>query len=339
MNTRPWQRNQPLFQAGIGRQRTKNDSITPMKKPFRPSLFLLPASLFILILSGCGEQQPNSYQGYVEGEYLLVSSPIGGRLESLSVARGMTVAADHPLFALDRTVETAAEAEAKQQLHQAENRLADISKGLRPSEIDVIKAQREQARATFDLAKREYARRELLLQQKAIAKEELDRTRTEMERSGAVIAQLDAELETARLGARPDALAAARAEVEAAGQRLAQAAWSLEQKTQTAPRGGLVFDTFYTEGEFVPAAYPVVSLLPPGNVSIRFFVPEPVVGTLKPGQNVSISFDGAQKPVPAAISYISPQAEYTPPIRGSQCPGKPEFHGPGLRNQGPAANG
>lgn len=289
-----------------------------MKKPFRPSLFLLPASLFILIFSGCGEQQQNSYQGYVEGEYLLVSAPIGGRIESLSVARGMTVAADQQLFALDRTVEAAAVAEAKQRLRQAENRLADLSKGLRPSEIDAIKAQREQAQATFDLAKREYKRRELLLQQKAIAKEELDRTRTEMERSSAVVAQFDAELETARLGARQDALAAARAEVEAAGQRLTQATWSLDQKTQAAPRGGLVFDTFYTEGEFVPAAYPVVSLLPPGNVTIRFFVPEPVVGTLKPGQNVSVGFDGAQKPFLAAISYISPQAEYTPPIIYSQ---------------------
>lgn len=275
---------------------------------------LLLFTLFTLLLSSCGEQQRDSYQGYVEGEYLHVSSPIGGQLETLSVARGATVATDDPLFTLDKTLETANVGEAEQKLRQAENRLADIRKGLRPSEIDAIKAQREQAQAAFELAKIEYKRRELLLRQKAIAREVLDRARTELEQYGAAVARLDAELETARLGARPDAIDAAGAEVKAARERLNQSRWSLEQKTQTAPRGGLVFDTFYVEGEFIPAAYPVVSLLPPDNIKIRFFVPEPVVGTMKPGQNVSISFDGAPRSITAAISYISPQAEYTPPI-------------------------
>ena len=77
---------------------------------------------------------------------------------------------------------------------------------------------------------------------------------------------------------------------------------------------GFVVDTFYQEGEFVPAAYPVVSMLPPGNIKVRFFVPETVLGTLSVGQKLAVSFDGSNGTIPAAISYISPQSEYTPPV-------------------------
>jgi HlyD family secretion protein len=75
-----------------------------------------------------------------------------------------------------------------------------------------------------------------------------------------------------------------------------------------------VQDTFYSEGEWVPAGSPVVSLLPPGNIKIRFFVPEPVLGRVTVGQMVSAACDGCGKPIAAKISYISRQAEYTPPL-------------------------
>ena len=64
----------------------------------------------------------------------------------------------------------------------------------------------------------------------------------------------------------------------------------------------------------MPPVYPVVSILPPGNVKIRFFVPETLVGTLQTNQPVAIQFDGAEKNYKAKISFISPQPEYTPPV-------------------------
>jgi HlyD family secretion protein len=75
-----------------------------------------------------------------------------------------------------------------------------------------------------------------------------------------------------------------------------------------------VFDTLYVEGEFVQAAHPVVSILAPGNITIRFFVPENRLASLSMGQEVFVQVDGSEKIYQAAISYISPQAEYTPPV-------------------------
>jgi HlyD family secretion protein len=284
-----------------------------------PVYAILPRSLIclgfaLLALAGCSAGPADYFQGYVEGEYLYVSSPLGGRLETLSVNRGAAVSAGQPLFALEQEYERAAVAEAEQMLRQAENRLADLRKGQRPSEIAALEAKLAQARAAAELAVTEYMRRDVLLKQKAIATEQLDRSRTEKERSEALVSQLEAELATARLGARADQVEAAQASVAAAQERLTQAQWSLAQKQFAAPKEGLVFDTYFVQGEFVPAARPVLSILPPGNILVRFFVPEETVSALAPGRKVSVRLDGADKAYPATVSYISPEAEYTPPV-------------------------
>ncbi|NOX80435.1 MAG: HlyD family efflux transporter periplasmic adaptor subunit [Deltaproteobacteria bacterium] len=303
----------PEYVSVRGRCRCKPSRIQGAIIPFGTVLSCLPL-FFVLIITGCTKEHPVSFQGYVEGEYLRVSSPIAGQLVSLAVSRGMRVARGDPLFSLDRTYEAAALAAAQQGLLRAKNRLADLAKGLRPTELAAIKAKRAQAQAAYNLSRIEFERRKTLWRQNVIAREALDRTRTDMERKAAALAQLDAELQTARLGARVDEIKAARADVRAAREHVRQARWRLEEKSQTAPQAGLVFDTFYVTGEFVPAAHPVVSILPPGNIKIRFFVPEKVLGTLALGQKVSVRFDGAAKPYQAIISYISPRAEYTPPV-------------------------
>lgn len=126
--------------------------------------------------------------------------------------------------------------------------------------------------------------------------------------------ELAADLATSRLGARTDEVRAADAAVEAAQAKLAQARWSLAQKSQAAPAGALVFDTLFRRGEFVPAGKPVVALLPPGNVKLRFYVPQELVGRIRIGQTALVRLDGRPEPVRVQVSFVSPEAEYTPPV-------------------------
>ena len=95
---------------------------------------------------------------------------------------------------------------------------------------------------------------------------------------------------------------------------LQQATWKLQQKEIASPRDGLVFDTLYREGEWVAAGNPVVQVLPPENLEVRFFVPEPLVGKLVIGQRIGVHCDGCSAEVPARITFISTQCEYTPPV-------------------------
>jgi len=95
---------------------------------------------------------------------------------------------------------------------------------------------------------------------------------------------------------------------------VAQAAWRLEQKSVMAPVAARVQDTFFVEGEWVPAGRPVASLLPPGNVKVRFYVPETILGGLQSGKEIEMRCDGCPAPVTAKVTFISSQAEYTPPV-------------------------
>jgi HlyD family secretion protein len=148
----------------------------------------------------------------------------------------------------------------------------------------------------------------------ATAELEFDRARAARDQNRQRVAQLEADLETAHLGSRSDQVTAAEAEVRAREAALVKAEWDFSQKHQRAPKAGLVFDTLYREGEWVAAGRPVVALLPPQNVKVRAFVPETLVGTIHPGDRVRVIVDGVQEPFIGTVSYISPRAEYTPPV-------------------------
>jgi HlyD family secretion protein len=119
---------------------------------------------------------------------------------------------------------------------------------------------------------------------------------------------------TVRSGRRPDEIRAADAEAAAARAALTQADWRLRQRAVVAPAAATVVDTLFVQGEWVPAGAPVVSMLPPGNVKVRFFVPETKVMAVKVGQPVSVTCDGCAAPMEAKVTYVASQAEYTPPV-------------------------
>jgi HlyD family secretion protein len=164
------------------------------------------------------------------------------------------------------------------------------------------------------LSERELGREVRLSRTRASSAENLERARSVRDQDRQRVKQLKADLETARLGSRVDQVAAAEANVRALEASLVKAEWDLEQKRQNAPHTGLVFDTLFRQGEWVPAGRPVVVLLPPQYVKVRAFVPQARVGAIRVGQEVSVTVDGVAEPYAGKVSFISPRAEYTPPV-------------------------
>jgi HlyD family secretion protein len=206
------------------------------------------AAAMLLLLAACGDRPQDRFQGYVEGEFVYVASPLAGQLETLSVQRGQQVTTGQPLFALDETAE---------------------------------KAAREQIKAALVLSEAELARQQKLFQSGVAANQDLDRARSTRDQDR---------------------------------KRLDQTDWSFDQKKQAAPQSGLVYDTLFRQGEWVPSGKPVVVLLPPQNIKVRAFVPETRVGSIHYGDAVQVTVDGVQNPFLGKVSYISPRAEYTPPV-------------------------
>lgn len=267
-----------------------------------------------IVLLACTNEGSRIYQGYAEGEYVRVAAPFAGTLETLAVKRGAQVKAGDPLFTLEQENEAAARREAQQRLKNAEAQLADLRKGKRPTEIEAVQAQLAQAEAAERFSRTQLTRAEELVAQNFVTRDRLDEARASHDRDVQRVTELKAQLATARLAARPDEIKAAEYGVEAAKAALAQAEWKLDQKSVKAYVAGLVQDTFFVRGEWVNANQPVVSLLPPENIKVRFFVEERRLGAVRIGQRLAVSCDGCPAPVAAEVSFISPQAEFTPPV-------------------------
>ena len=274
----------------------------------------VPLLAALLSLAGCSGKQPPAYQGYVEGEFVHVASSVTGRLDHLMVTKGQRVPAGTPLFALESENEAAARRQARQQLSAAEAQLEDLRSGKRPQELDVIREQLAQAVAEEKRSAADRDRDEALYKAEVIARARLDETRARAASDAARIRELRSQLDVAGLSAREEQIKAQAANVAAARAALEQAEWKLNQKTVVSPGSGLVFDVLYRVGEWVPAGSPVVRLLPPENVKVRFFVPETVVGTLPIGKDVTLHCDGCPADLPAKVTYLSTESEYTPPV-------------------------
>ena len=272
------------------------------------------ATGLVVVMAACSKKPADNYQGYVEGKLVYVASPQGGRLNRLAVSRGETIATSHPLFELDDQPESAAERQAEQTLRSSQARVADLQTGKRPQEMDVTRAQLIQARAENKKSTEILKSYERQFAVGGIPLTDLINARAAVETSAGAVQQLESELAVAALPARDEQIRAQERQVAADREALRQAAWKRQQKQITSPRDGLVFDTLYREGEWVAAGNPVVELLPPENLEVRFFVPETLVGKLKVGQNLSVHCDGCTTDIPASITFISPQAEFTPPV-------------------------
>jgi len=88
----------------------------------------------------------------------------------------------------------------------------------------------------------------------------------------------------------------------------------LARRSGFAPVAGTIQQIYFREGETVPAQRPVASIMPPGNMKLRFFVPETDLPKLSIGEEVRVTCDSCAADLTAKIYFIATAAEYTPPV-------------------------
>ena len=258
---------------------------------------------------------PPAWQGYAEADYVKVAPVEQGLLTTISVARGDQIAKGAPLFAQDDTHERAARDQAARQLAQAEQQLANLEAAMKPTEVAQAEANLTDAHSTLERARADLQRDEALLKTGYATAQTVDQRRADYRSAEAKAQHAEAALTQARAPmGREREIEAQRAAVAAGQAAVAMAEWRLEQRTVTAPVGGRIADVLAQPGETMAAGAPVVSILPPENIFIRFFVSETALSGLHRGDPVSFGCDGCQSGVTGAISFISPTAEYTPPV-------------------------
>ena len=276
----------------------------------------LGTALAAALLAACTDKNAHKdgvYQGYLDGRFLGVASPQEGQLLDLKVQRGAWVDAGAPLFSLDPQPESDLMREQTQRVDSAKAKLADLSKGLRDTELAALEAQVKADQATLAQTEAEWQRNQQLKEGNFVSQNELDRLKFLTEQHAAETQRDTNQLATGKLGAREDQILQAKADWLAAQAELDHTKWALDQKTQTAPQAGWVQDTLYRVGERVAPTQPVVVMLPVAELRARFYVPEAEINRVKLGQAVTVNLDGAP-PRKAKVSFISTQVEFTPPV-------------------------
>jgi HlyD family secretion protein len=286
----------------------------------------LAVALVLLLAAGGGiwwwSERPLPaivWQGYAEADFVMIGPTQQGLLTAVFVARGDEVAIGTPLFRQDEVDDQAARDQAVQILAQAEKQLANLQAGGKPTEIEQAEGNLADAGATQVRTAADLGRSEALLPKGDVTKQSVDQLRADHLSAKAKVAALQAALVQSRAPmGRDEEIQAQRKAVAGSRAALDMVEWRLGQRRVAAPASGRVADVLARPGETMAAGAPVVSLLPPGNIFVRFFVPERELSMVHYGDPVTLACDGCPADLSATISFISPQAEYTPPLIYSQ---------------------
>jgi HlyD family secretion protein len=232
--------------------------------------------LSLLLLGGCGQSDDHRWLGYAEGDNVFVAAPQAGWVSKMTVNRGDWIERGRLLFTLDDTHETATRDQALANIAQAEAALA-------------------QEQANLQLTAKELVRQAGLARAKAGVPSTYDQALASHQQSEAHIAQLQGQIRQMQAS-------------------LSDASYQLTQRSVVSLTHGQVQDVLFRTGEYAPAMTPVVSILPPENVFIRFFVPEKDFSRIHLGERVAVSCDGCPSNMTAVVSFIASQEEFTPPV-------------------------
>jgi HlyD family secretion protein len=263
---------------------------------------------------------PVEWQGYAEADFVKVGPTQQGLLTSLYVMRGTQVAAGAPLFDQDDTADRAARDQIARQLKQAEEQLANLQAGGKPTEIQQAEANLADAQAARDKIEGDLRRNEVLVKSSVVTQQLVDQERADLRSANAKVQGLEAALAQMRAPmGREGEIKAQQEMMESLRAAVAMAQWRIDQRHVMAPVAGVVADVLARPGETIPAGGSVVSLLPPQNIFVRFFVPETRLAEIHSGDKVALLCDRCPGDLAATISFISPQAEFTPPVIYSEA--------------------
>lgn len=270
--------------------------------------------ILCVFLFSCSQHSSSHFLGYIEGRYVYLSSPVSGYLTQLGVRKGETVKANTLAFQLDPQPELSQLQAAKAELSAESHQLENLKQGQRETIIRSLEAQVAQAKANLDYSKKMVDRNQRLIKTGAIDQATVDRSRAAYQTDLQKWQELQANVAEAKQGARTQAIFAQESRVNAAAENVHHLQWLVDQKTIRIPENAFVQDVLFRQHELVPAGKPVISLLPPENRILVFFVPESSLSQIKMGQSIYFTCDGCHQNQLATIDYISSQAEFTPPV-------------------------
>ena len=237
--------------------------------------------------------------GAIEARDIEVGSLLGGRVVAVHADEGDHVGKGQALVTFETDMVDLQVDEQRARVEEAGANLARVLRGPRDEE-------RERARVESEHAERERARLDALRKEGIVARQQYDD-------AAARAATLRETYEQLQRGSRAEDIAAARAAVAREEGRLRYLQRQRAESVVTAPAEGTVETLDLRPGDLVAAGRPVATLLEPGQLWVRVYVPEPKLGLVRVGQKASLSVDTfPDRRFPGRVVEIRHEAEYAP---------------------------
>ena len=267
-----------------------------------------------LAVAACGgSARPFEAWGTVELPEIDLAALAGARVVAVRVEEGARVAAGDTVALLTQADIGANVAEGRSRIATALANLKDLEAGSRPEEIRRAEAELAGAEAEVARTGKDLERTRDLVSRELASRESLDHA-TALDQ--AARGRRDAAAEAVRLlraGARPDRIAAARADVASARAGLAQIEARAGDLVLTAPVAGVVLSRNAEPGEALPAGIPVVTLGELGRPFVRVYLPQSLVAGATVGAPASVLTDDGRV-IAGRIAAVQPRAEFTPRV-------------------------
>lgn len=269
----------------------------------------------LLAAAGCGPEPSGRIEasGTIEATEASLAAKVPGLLTAVLPAEGDAVDSAQVLAQVDDADLRwqLAQAQAASDLAQAHVDLA--VNGPRLEELAQARAAVAQAAAQERAARTDLGRAQALAASGTATAKQLDDARARWESTSAARDQAGAFLALLEAGTRPEQVAAARAQLAQAAAQVGAVRQRLADCAVRAPFAGVITHRLMEPGEMAAPGSAVLTVTRLDPVQLRVFLTEVEVGRIRLGQAVEVFLDAdLQAALPGRVSYISPQAEFTP---------------------------
>jgi HlyD family secretion protein len=243
------------------------------------------------MVAACRDKnQPDAY-GNFETTEVVVSAETSGQLLWFKADEGQSLTSGQLVGIIDTTQLALQQRQLMAQRGAATSRVTEVGQ-----QLDALRVQ-------YEIARRTYERMERLVAAQAATAQQLDQAERDYKVLGEQIQ-----------GAAAQQRSVAE-DVKSTDARLAQISQQLAKSRITSPVAGTVLARYTDRGEFVQPGQPLYKIANLDSMILRAYVTETQLARVKLGAAASVSIDTggkARRTLPGTVSWVSPEAEFTP---------------------------
>lgn len=231
-----------------------------------------------------------------------ISAPV----KKFLVKRGSPVREGQLLAILENQDLSAAAQENKGSYDQAQAAYETTTAAGLPEEIRKAEADAQQTQQALDAQEKVFQSRQVLFDQGALPRKELDQSRVDVTQARNQAAIAKKHLETLMAIGKQQELKSAKGQLESAEGKYRGAEAQLSYSEIRSPMSGVITDRPLYPGEMAAAGTPLLTVMDISSVIAKAHIPQSDAAALKIGDKGTMTVPGIEEPIEGKVTVVSP---------------------------------